>query len=82
MIHFTVGYNQQEIAVQTSHHSHPSLMSLLSDYLSIPGFGLCSGMGSCGTCVVYVDGMRVLSCELAINDELDDSRIIVKDTLG
>lgn len=74
-IHFTLVYQQQEVRVQTHHHAYPSLMSLISDTLSIPGFGLCSGMGSCGTCVVEVDGFRSLSCEIPISDHLTNTRI-------
>ena len=31
-----------------------TLAELLSDYAGIAGFGLCSGMGSCGTCMIEI----------------------------
>lgn len=54
-------------------------MSLISDYLDPVGFGLCSGMGSCGTCIVEIDGMRNLSCAIAITDELANARILIRE---
>ncbi|MBN8820684.1 MULTISPECIES: hypothetical protein [unclassified Spirosoma] len=53
-------------------------MSLISAYLPVVGFGLCSGMGSCGTCVVEIDGIRSLSCGVAVSDELANTRIVVR----
>jgi succinate dehydrogenase/fumarate reductase-like Fe-S protein len=77
---FTLVYRSEEWQVQTSRNSYPSLMSLISAYLPIIGFGLCSGMGSCGTCVAEIDGMRSLSCEVAVNDELANTRVVVSES--
>jgi len=61
----------------------PSLMALLSDRLGIPGFGICSGMGSCGTCTVRLRygatsaGMFVQSCDVRLNDGLNNATIII-----
>ena len=52
-------------------------MSFLSDRFANPGFGLCCGMGGCGTCIVEIDGLKTLSCEIAINDELANTRIVI-----
>ncbi|GAB3255612.1 hypothetical protein GCM10027347_16860 [Larkinella harenae] len=79
-IHFTLIYQQRDVPVQTHRHHYPSLMSLISDVLFIPGFGLCSGMGSCGTCVVKIDGFRRLSCEVPITDHLANARVELIDT--
>ena len=77
---FTLIYQQQEVQVQTYPHQYHSLMSLISDYLAIPGFGICCGMGSCGTCVVEIDGIRHLSCDLPINDVLANTHVVLKET--
>ncbi len=61
-------------------------MTLISDYLAIPGFGLCSGMGSCGTCMVEIienfsNRKRYgLSCEIQVSDDLANTKIIISDT--
>lgn len=72
---FTLVYQQREVPVQTHRNQYPSLMSLISDLLAVPGFGICCGMGSCGTCAVEIDGIRHLACDLPITDELANTRI-------
>ena len=72
---FTLIYKDEEYQVQTRERQYFSLMTLISDYLNIPGFGLCSGMGSCGTCLVDIDGSFTLACEVAVNVELANTRI-------
>ena len=73
--------------MQTNHNAYPSLMSLVCDYLGPAGFGLCCGMGSCGTCVVQINhpgsqvNRSVLACDVAINDELANANIIVPDRI-
>ena len=80
---FTLEYMAKDYPVQTSKNEYYSLMTLISDYLSIPGFGLCSGMGSCGTCTIELLSKHVnvkksmLSCGIAVNDSLANSRIII-----
>lgn len=76
---FNLVYRDQQVQVQTRPNQYYSLMGLIVDHLDTPGFGLCSGMGSCGTCVVEIDGIRNLSCEVAITDELANSGIIIPD---
>ncbi|WP_338877321.1 hypothetical protein WBJ53_33110 (plasmid) [Spirosoma sp. SC4-14] len=75
---FTLVYRGEEWPVQTHRNKYHSLMSLISAYLPVVGFGLCSGMGSCGTCVVEIDGIRSLSCGVAVSDELANTRIVVR----
>lgn len=75
---FTLVYNNEDVQVQTSRNRYYSLMGLISDYLEIPGFGLCSGMGSCGTCLVTIDGIRELACAISVDDELANTRIVVQ----
>lgn len=77
---FTLVYREQELLIQTRPRQYPSLMSLIADRLAVAGFGLCSGMGSCGTCVVSIDGIRNLSCALPIADDLANTRIVLNDT--
>jgi aerobic-type carbon monoxide dehydrogenase small subunit (CoxS/CutS family) len=76
---FTLVYKGEEVQVQTSRNEYYSLMSLITDYLDLVGFGLCSGMGSCGTCAVEIDGIRSLSCDIPVNDELANTRIVIQE---
>ena len=78
---FTLVYRNEEVPVQTTRNRYYSLMGLISDYLKISGFGLCSGMGSCGTCLVTIDGVRELACAISIDDELANTRIVVQETI-
>nr|WP_294944979.1 hypothetical protein [uncultured Mucilaginibacter sp.] len=58
-------------------------MVLISMHLAVDGFGLCCGMGSCGTCMVemgdkYSQATRcVLACDVQINDGLANTQIII-----
>ena len=79
---FTLVHDGQELPVHTSDDQYFSLMALISDRLSLQEFGLCSGMGSCGTCMVDIyDGLqlekRTLSCCVQVNDELANTKIVV-----
>jgi hypothetical protein len=62
-------------------------MTLISDYLAIPGFGLCCGMGSCGTCMVEISEINTvikrstLSCDVQVNDELANTKIFIAATI-
>ncbi|MFC5408861.1 hypothetical protein ACFPMF_06060 [Larkinella bovis] len=76
-ISFTLVYQGDEIPVQTYRNQYISLMSLISDTLQIPDFGLCCGMGSCGTCVVEIGGMRGLACEISVDASLANTRILI-----
>ena len=82
-IMFTLVYKKDHYPVQVSGNEYHSLMSLISDYLGILGFGLCSGMGSCGTCMITIccgrgaEGNNTLSCDIAVNDALASTEIIV-----
>ncbi len=76
---FTLLYRDEEYRIQTRADQYHSLMSLISDQLPMSGFGLCSGMGSCGTCLVVIDGMPTLSCAVQVNDDLANTRIVVNE---
>lgn len=76
-INFTLVIGQEEFLIQTSGNQYHSLMTLISDRFNLADFGLCSGMGSCGTCDVEMDGEPVLACEIAVNDSLANTRIVV-----
>jgi ferredoxin len=76
-------YPGGEYAVQTYRNQYYSLMTLVAGYTGMPGFGICSGMGSCGTCRVSIydaynkDGRSVLSCDTRVDDELSNTVIVV-----
>ncbi len=80
---FTLVFNDEQYAVHTSVHASVSLMGLIAGRLGLPGFGLCSGMGSCGTCRVSICDKRdrvqgeALSCMLTINQSLNGCFIIL-----
>lgn len=84
---FTIIYSGVEYDVHTYEHEYYSLMTLISDYTGAAGFGLCSGMGSCGTCFVEIyeklQGITktVLSCDVKINDELANMEIRIQESL-
>jgi succinate dehydrogenase/fumarate reductase-like Fe-S protein len=58
-------------------------MTLISDHLSLLDFGLCCGMGSCGTCMVRIKEKHspiersALACEVQINDDLVNTQITI-----
>jgi aerobic-type carbon monoxide dehydrogenase small subunit (CoxS/CutS family) len=68
----TLVFKGEKHLVQAKEGQYFSLMSLITNHLFIPGFGLCSGMGSCGTCMVRMHGSKTLSCTIAVNDALDN----------
>ena len=80
---FTLVYKGEEYRVQTSRNKYHTLMTLISDFLAIPGFGLCCGMGSCGTCMVEICEKHAalkrntLSCDVQVNDELANTTIFI-----
>lgn len=76
-INFTLVIGQEEFMIQTSRNQYHSLMTLIADRFNLADFGLCSGMGSCGTCDVEMDGESALGCEIAVNDSLANTRIVV-----
>ena len=81
ILQFTLLYSESEYAVRTYRQRYYSLMSLISEHLAISGFGLCSGMGSCETCLVDISEkssrirLSVLSCEVQLNDDLENAVI-------
>lgn len=82
-ISFILHYKEESIAIIIDKNKYHSLMSLISDQLAIPGFGLCCGMGSCGECRVRIQkkegttGIVVQSCGVAINEELNQAEIFI-----
>jgi ferredoxin len=80
---FTILHNGHEVSVRAKEDQYSSLMSLIADKIPMQGFGLCSGMGSCGTCLVsiYDRNSRLekvaLSCQVRVNDDLTSSKIIL-----
>lgn len=80
---FTLIYKGEEYRVQTFSHQYYSLMTLISDYLAISGFCICSGMGSCGTCLVDISMNNSssvktsLACEVQLNDDLSNVTITI-----
>lgn len=82
-IMLTLVLDGEEYRIQTSRNQYHTLMTLIADHLSILSFGLCSGMGSCGTCLVKISEKYspieriALSCEVQISDELANTKIII-----
>jgi aerobic-type carbon monoxide dehydrogenase small subunit (CoxS/CutS family) len=83
IILFKIAYQGHITEVQTYPNQYYSLMTLISDRLAIPGFGLCSGMGSCGSCLVQISNgyhqgtKNVLACAVSVNDELAGAVVTV-----
>jgi aerobic-type carbon monoxide dehydrogenase small subunit (CoxS/CutS family) len=84
-IPLTLIYKGETYRINTYANEYHSLMTLISDHLAISGFGLCCGMGSCGTCMVEIANKYslitrfVLACDISINDELANTQITVTD---
>jgi aerobic-type carbon monoxide dehydrogenase small subunit (CoxS/CutS family) len=79
----TLVYQDQQYQVQTRKNQYHSLMTLIVDHLALPEFGLCCGMGSCGTCMVQINEKYspieqfVLSCDVLLNEALSNTTIII-----
>lgn len=86
-ITFTISHQGQELPVRTYQNQYFSLMSLIVDKLQIQGFGMCSGMGSCGTCLLSIYHNKstieraTLSCQVAIDDELANVKIVLPEKI-
>ncbi|WP_121811676.1 2Fe-2S iron-sulfur cluster-binding protein [Mucilaginibacter kameinonensis] len=86
-IMLTLHYLDENQMVQVAPGQYHSLMSLIADQLAIPGFGLCCGMGSCGTCVVQITSAgsnikrSVLACGILVNDELANKIVLIPDKI-
>lgn len=83
-IFFTIEYKGQIYPVSTFRNQYYSLMTLIADHLSPTDFGICSGMGSCGTCMITIKRkhssleQQALACEVLVNDELSGYIIVVR----
>jgi aerobic-type carbon monoxide dehydrogenase small subunit (CoxS/CutS family) len=78
MVSFTLVLNGENHIVEVREGQYFSLMSLIADHLPMYGFGLCSGMGSCGTCLVKIHERQTLACTVAVNDALNDMVIEIE----
>ena len=82
-IMLTLVFEGKEYQIQANRNQYHTLMTLIEDHLSILGFGLCSGMGSCGTCLVKISEKHspiesiALSCEVQINDDFANTKITI-----
>lgn len=80
---FTLVYQGKEYAVHTYRNEHYSLMTLISHYIGLHDFGLCCGMGSCGTCIVdiyskgSINKRNTLSCDIQVNEELSNTIVVI-----
>jgi aerobic-type carbon monoxide dehydrogenase small subunit (CoxS/CutS family) len=80
---FTLHFQGEDLIIRTKRNGYYSLMVLISDVLQVPGFGLCCGMGSCGTCLVEMTNKErdykrpVLACCVAIDDQLANMVVLV-----
>ena len=74
----TLVYQNKEYQVETRRGQYHTL---IIDHLPILDFGLCCGMGSCGTCMVEIiekySGLRqfALSCDMQIDETLSNTSI-------
>ncbi len=75
IIRFTIIIESQQFVVEISWGQYQSLMTLIVDRFNLADFGLCCGMGSCGTCDVTINGIKVLACETAVDASLKNSVI-------
>jgi hypothetical protein len=86
-IPLTLIYLGETYRLQTYPGQFHSLMTLISDHLAIPGFGLCCGMGSCGTCLAELAESQaslkrpVLACGIQVNDELSNACVFIPDNV-
>ena len=84
---FTLQHKGETYKVYTHPHQYYSLMTLISDHLGIPGYGICCGMGSCGTCMVEIweqsakSGRHTLACDVRVDDDLANAIIIIPDAV-
>ena len=80
-IFFSLVYKGQDYQVHTYRNQYYSVMTLIADHLAIDGFGICCGMGSCGTCRVNIRehhspaSRSVLACDLRVDDSLSHCTI-------
>ncbi len=81
---FTLVHQEVHYPIAAAPREYSSLMHLISLNLGIVGFGLCSGMGSCGTCMVAIHSRQQyrsvthsLSCGRAITEDLANATIII-----
>ncbi|SDT42855.1 hypothetical protein SAMN05216490_3445 [Mucilaginibacter mallensis] len=85
-IPLTLVYKGEYYPIRTYVNEYCSLMTLVSNRLAIPGFGLCCGMGSCGTCMVMMGSKHssisrpVLACDIQVDDELSNTQINIPET--
>jgi hypothetical protein len=86
-IPLTLIYLGENYRLLTYPGQYHSLMTLISDHLAVPGFGLCCGMGSCGTCLVELAEAQtspkrpVLACDIQVNDELSNAYVFIPDNV-
>ncbi len=84
-ITFTIIYKGENYPIRVYWNEYYSLMTLISEQIPVVGFGLCCGMGSCGTCRVDLCDKynkikkSVLSCDILINDDLANTEIYIPD---
>lgn len=71
IIIFTLVYNEEEHIIQTRVGEYFSLMDVISQNLMLDCFGICSGMGSCGTCMVKMNMPQIEPCEYKLSCAVD-----------
>lgn len=83
IILFNLWYKNELYPIQVSRSEFRTLMNLISCHLAILSFGICTGVGRCGTCMVTIcaqnERRSTLSCDVSINDELANANIIVSE---
>lgn len=82
VIQFTVCIGLEEFAIETFPNEYYSLMALITSKFALSDFGICNGMGSCGTCEVMIDGSPAFACEIRVNEELHLARIVLNSSVS
>ncbi|MET1057282.1 MAG: 2Fe-2S iron-sulfur cluster-binding protein [Pedobacter sp.] len=71
----TVNYEGKQFVFHTFPYEYRSLMHLLADKLFIEGFGECSGMGKCGTCIIGVVSSKFRLTDFDRNEQKTMDRV-------
>lgn len=72
-IRLTVIWDEESYEIQTFPNEYRSLMMLIFDRISPEEFGVCLGMGKCGTCMV-----EVIQSSMLTDFDRNESNTLIK----
>jgi aerobic-type carbon monoxide dehydrogenase small subunit (CoxS/CutS family) len=87
LIRFTVIHSNSSVNIGIEKNEYFSLLTLISEKFQIPGFGLCNGMGSCGTCMVRIkykgntSCFYLQACQIACDELLDGAEVSILEVI-